>query len=411
MNGSVFGVSALLLLSVACGHSPPHAPSIGEVFVGPPLLNIRKDFPVQSPTVATAKHGERLEVLQRRRSFFRVRTPHGAEGWADQRQLLAASDMQNLNRLAKIAAKMPSQGAAIPRYGDSRIYTLPTRESPSFVTVKEKEKMDVLGHLVVPRAHMPRTPLLPPTPKKVLPKKKQKEAKIPPVPMPKPPSLPADWQDLSKTDSGEPADEVPDEPPTPTDDWSLVRTAGGQAGWTLTRRFDMAIPDEVAQYAESRRIVSYFSLGKVQDGDQTKDIWLWTTVGGGTHPYDFDNFRVFIWSLRRHRYETSYIERNLMGFEPVTLEKESFGGEQYPGFSVCIQKKDGGRYRRQYALLSNIIRFAGERPCEAQSSIQELVTMATNPAGALPSGASVPAATRPSFAERVKRSVRSWFGK
>ena len=83
----------------------------------------------------------------------------------------------------------------------------------------------------------------------------------------------------------------------------------------------MAIPDEVAQYAEGRRIVSYFSLGNLRDGDQTKNIWLWTTIGGGSHPYDFDNFRVFIWSLRHHRYETSYIERNLIGFAPVTLEE------------------------------------------------------------------------------------------
>ncbi len=411
MNGSVFGVSAFLLLGVACSHSPPRAPSIGEVFVGPPALNLRKDISIQSPAIASVKHGERLEVLQRRRSFFRVRTRWGAEGWADERQLLAAADMQNLNRLAQIAAKMPSQGAAIPRFGDSRVYTLPTRESPSFVTVKDKEKVDVLGEVSVPRAHMPRTPLLPPSPKKVIPKKKQKEAKIPPVPMPAPPPLPADWRDLSKTEAEEPADEVPGTPPTPTDEWSLVRTASGQAGWTLTRRLDMAIPDEVAQYAESRRIVSYFSLGSVRDGDQNKDIWLWTTIGGSGHSYDFDNFRVFIWSLRRHRYETSYIERNLTGFEPVMLKSVTYSGEQYPGFSVCIQKKDGLRYRREYALLSNVVRFAGEETCDARNPIQELAALAAKPASALPSTAPATGSAKPSLTERVKRKVRSWFGK
>ena len=138
--------------------------------------------------------------------------------------------------------------------------------------------------------------------------------------MPKPPAPPPDWKALSKTESDEAkeAADIAAAPPTPTDDWSLVRTADGQAGWTLTRRLDMAIPDEVAQYAEGHRIVSYFSLGTVRDGDvKRKDIWLWTTIGDGPSRYDFDSFRVFIWSLRHHRYETAYIERNLIGFEPV----------------------------------------------------------------------------------------------
>ncbi len=379
--------------------------------MGPAVLNIRQDFSTQSATVATVKHGDRLLVLQRRRTFFRVRTPSGAEGWADQRQLLASADMENLRRLAQVAAKLPSQGAANPRFGDLRVYTLPSRESPSFVTVKEKEKVDVLGHVVTPRSHAPRTPLLPPAPKKIPPKKKVKEARIPPVPLPKPPPLPPDWEELSRTERADDADEPAEAVATPTDDWSLVRTADRQSGWSLTRRLTMAIPDEVAQYAEGRRIVSYFSLGTIRDGDQNKNIWLWTTIGEGAHDYDFDNFRVFIWSLRRHRYETSYIERNLTGFEPVTLETVTYAGANYPGFSICMQKKDGARYRRAYALLGNVIRFGGERPCETRDSIQALVASRA----ALPSPAAqaapAPAAGKPTLLERVKRSMRSWFGK
>ncbi len=407
----VLAASITLLLCISCSHSPPRAPVIGEAFVGPPTLNIRKDIPIQSPVAGTAKHGERLEILQRHRTVFRVRTARGAEGWVDERQLLAASDMQNLKRLAQMAAKLPSQGAATPRYGDLRVYTLPSRESPAFVTVKEKDKVDVLAHVVTPRAHVPRTPILPPTPKKVIPKKKGKEPAIPPVPMPKPPAPPTDWQDISKTESEE-VEEPADTPPTPTDDWSLVRTGDGEAGWTLTRWLNMAIPDEVAQYAEGRRIVSYFSLGNLRDGDQTKNIWLWTTIGAGSHPYDFDNFRVFIWSLRHHRYETSYIERNLTGFTPVTLENVTYAGAQYPGFSVCIQKKDGTRSRREYALLSNVIKFAGERPCETQNQVQDLAAAAVaKPGGGLPLNPTAPQPGKPSLAERVKHKLHSWFGK
>jgi hypothetical protein len=359
-------------------------------------------------------HGTRLEVLQRRRAFFRVRAPNGAEGWADQRQLLGATDVQNLERLAQLAGKMPTQGAARPRYGDMRIYTLPSRESPSFVTVKDKENVEVLGHVVVERAHLERAPLLPPPPKKLVLKKKEKEARIPPVPMPKPPALPPDWQELSKTeaDPDEPPAKEPPAPPAPTEDWSLVRTGGGQAGWTLTRRLDMAIPDEVAQYAEGRRIVGYFPLGAVNDGDQKKNTWLWTTSAEGMHPYDFDSFRVFMWSLKRHRYETSYIERNVTGFEPVLLETVTFGGTQYPGFSVCVKKKDLSFTRREYAMLGNIARLAGERGCEARDLSSE-VKAAMTPAKPLPgeTQAAQPAAEKPSFAARVKQKIGSWFKK
>jgi hypothetical protein len=379
---------------------------------------------MQSAPVASVQHGDRLEILQKRRTFFRVRTAGGAEGWADERQLLAASDMGNLKQLAAIAAKLPSQGAATPRYGDLRIYTQPSLESPSFVTVKDTGKIDVLTHAAMPRTAAQRAPLLPPAPKKAPAKKKTKDSKYGaiPIPMPKPPPPPADWVELSKTEpaaANEEAD-IAAAAPKPTDDWSLVRTADGQTGWTLTRRLNMAIPDEVAQYAEGHRIVAYFSLGTVPDGASRKDIWLWTTIGDGIHAYDFDSFRVFDWSLRHHRYETAYIERNLTGFEPVVLEQVDFApvGKtagraatgKYPGFSICIQKKDGQRYRREYALLSNLVRYAGERPCEAPPSVQNLIAAAAKPA---PVALAPPASQQPkdSILQRAKRRIRSWFEK
>src|SRR3954463_16108772 len=112
---------------------------------------------------------------------------------------------------------------------------------------------------------------------------------------------------------------APPAPPVPVsmDDWSLIRNKDGESGWGLTRRLVMAIPDEVAQYAEGRRISSYLPLGETRDGDLVKQSWLWTTSERGLEPHDFDSFRVFIWSLRRHRYETAHIERNLTGFFPV----------------------------------------------------------------------------------------------
>ena len=83
-------VAGLMLALGACGGgSARRAPSIGEAYVGPSDLKIRADIPPESAAVATVRHGERLEILQQKRtSFLRVRAPNGAEGWVDARQLL-----------------------------------------------------------------------------------------------------------------------------------------------------------------------------------------------------------------------------------------------------------------------------------------------------------------------------------
>src|SRR6202030_973377 len=96
------------------------------------------------------------------------------------------------------------------------------------------------------------------------------------LPPPAPPVPPQDWVALSKERARTPEEDLA---PTATDDWTLIRKQSGESGWVLSSRLYMAMPDEVAQYAEGHRITSYFSLGKIRDGDQQKDIWLWTTAG------------------------------------------------------------------------------------------------------------------------------------
>ena len=418
----------MALLAASCADQPERANPIGEAFVGPAILKIRSDIPLQARVVATVKHGDRLDILQQRRRFLRVRAPSGAEGWTDERQLLAAEDMQKLRDLATHAARMPVQGQATT-FGDLNVHTQPSRQSPSFLQVKENEKVDVLLHTVTPRSEFTRTPLIPPPPKKpkTEDKKAPKESKYPPLPLPKPPGPPPNWVELSKTDL--PPEALADEhegkeeapaatpKPVPTDDWSLVRIKNGESGWVLTRRLVMAIPDDVAQYAEGRRIVSYFSLGAVQDGDEKKQNWLWTTINDGTYPYDFDSFRVFIWSLRRHRYETAYIERNLHGYAPVLLQdvelasgktKDAVEAVKYPGFSICTEKKDGQRYRRDYAFITNVVRFAGEHSCEA-------VAVPANVESPAPLKVAPEAQPQLSLAKRARQRLRAlakkWLGR
>jgi uncharacterized protein YgiM (DUF1202 family) len=398
---------AVLVIASGCRNQPKRAPAIAEAYVGPAQLKIRSDIPLDSATVATAKHGERLDIIQRRRKFLRVRTVSGAEGWTDERQLLGENDMAELRDLATRAAKLPSQGVATT-YRDVNMHTQPVAGSPSFLRIKEGEKFDVLAQLITPRTDIPRQPLIPPAAKKkAVAKKPKKEPKIPPPPMPVPPPLPSNWLDLSKTELDVDPAEAPEEKPIPTDYWSLVRMPSGQSGWVLTRLISMAIPDEVAQYAEGHRIVSYLPLGYVQDEDQKKPIWLWATVRG-RQPFDFDSFRVFVWNLKRHRYETAFIGRNVEGHLPVLLNSVEYAAAKnaaakYPGFSVCLEKEDGQRVRREFALLGNVVRYAGERPCEVSAPMYVAKAVGTTVVAAAES----PVAVKESLLQKVK----GWFKK
>jgi len=297
-----------MLLS-GCGDSG-RAPAIGEGYVAPATLNIRRELGPREPSVATVKHGERLQIIGRRRRFVKVRTNSGAEGWADGRLLFSPYQMAELRGLGDQAKRLRTQGAATT-YDALNVHTHPNRQSPSFHQLKEGDSVEVVAHRLAPRA-----PFSSSAPQ---------------------PELPAS---------------------VPMDDWSLVRDSSGRAGWVLFRMLVMAIPDDVAQYAEGHRITSYSSLGEVHDRGRVKHNWLWTTIVRGLEPYEFDSFRVFVWSQQRHRYETAYIERNLRGYYPTTVRLD--GGS--PSFSLVIEERDGQRRLRTYGFQGFRVRLIDKQP-------------------------------------------------
>ena len=303
-----FLLLAILLLA-ACANKPNRAPAIGLAFAGPATLHLRKDIPQQSAVVGTVKHGDSLEIIQHRRRFIKVRTTAGVEGWTDEHLLLSQAEINTLRAFEKDVKSLPSQGVA-STYEALNVHTEPDRQSPSFIQLKDGEKFDVIAHRLAPKGAQPRKPLVPTPVRKAPEKKKPRDSgRITPPPIPKAPGPPRDWEDLSKSPPEILAleAEAKQPRPVPMEDWSLIRTGKGESGWVLTSKTYMAIPDDVAQYAEGRRITSYFPLSDVQDEDKVKHHWLWTTIGVSSATYDFDSFRVFIWNVRRHRYETAYI--------------------------------------------------------------------------------------------------------
>jgi hypothetical protein len=165
------------------------------------------------------------------------------------------------------------------------------------------------------------------------------------------------------------------------EDWWLVRDAQGHTGWLIASRLDVDVPDEVASYAEGQRMVAAYPIArvfdpgagqrkseerkgqseekKVQSGEKKaqsggkgaavaddqaalpadKQFTEYVTVLEPPHgglPFDFDQVRVFTWSLNHHRYETAYRLHGVQGYLPVRIGKETVNGQPEPTFTFQI---------------------------------------------------------------------------
>lgn len=362
------GTILLLALLPACSTAPERAPALGEGFVGPYELKVREALVARAKLADTVKHGERVEILGKRRSFYRIRTERGREGWVDARQLLSAEELEDLRRLGERAAQAPSQGEATVM-DVLNVHSSPHRQAPSFRQIERGERVEVIAYERVPRKPYAPQPLLgsvsPNGAAKGSKGKKQKvqAAPLAPVPAPAPPGnlLELSRTSLPREEASAPA------PSVPTDDWALVRLRGGAAGWVLARMLFLAVPDEVAQYAERARIMAYFPVGAVATRSGEKTVWLWAAQSQRNAPYDFDSLRIFVWSTRRNRYETAFIERGLKGSLPLRLRKGAAGVE---AFEADVEERNGERVTRTYRIQPGTFRakLAGRAPAGERTS-------------------------------------------
>lgn len=252
------------------------------VYVTAKKTYLRDRVAAVSNRTATVENGEKLKVLEHGRRFLRVQTDKGEQGWIDEKIVASQQVYDQFQALAAEHKDDPTVSTAVVS-DDVYLHIAPGRESERFYRLEEGDKLQLLK-----RASLPR-----PIPSWVQPVAKAKDAG---------PVKPA------------------------MEDWWLVRDQRGETGWMVSRIMNVNVPDTLVRYSEGQRVVGAYVLTTVNDPDapgDNKNIPEYVTVTSPYEaglPYDFNQARVFIWNVKKHRYETSYRDKNIEGYLPVTVK-------------------------------------------------------------------------------------------
>jgi len=322
---SVILLLVAIAVSMGCGHR--HGHGLEAAYVSAPQAILRDHMAAVYNKTGVVKNGDRVEVLEKDRRFARVRTAKGEEGWIEQRYLVSQQIFDGFQKLTAQEQNDPPQANGTTR-NETNMHLTPGRDTDHLFLLSEGSKLTLLKRATV---------------EKILPGAA------------KPANL---------------ANETPNNPSVPMEDWWLVRDAQGRAGWVLSRMVDVDVPLEIAEYAEGQRMVAVFVLDQVQDGDKKVSQYLVAlTEPKDGMPFDFDQVRVFTWNVRRHRYETAYREHGLNGVFPVTVTQENFDKEgMLPVFVLHVKDDSGNVNDRKYKLNTPIVRrilAPGEQPAKA----------------------------------------------
>jgi uncharacterized protein YgiM (DUF1202 family) len=313
------GTALLWLLALSgCSRFHPHSET-QYVYVIAKQSVLRDRFAAVSNRVGTVTNGEKLEVVELGRRAIKVKTSSGVIGWIEEKAVANQAVADQFDALRQQTAKDPVVASATAS-DDVYLHVTPGRETDRFYRLAEGDAVSLLKRATI---------LKPVTPGAA----------------------------IAVANAQKPGASGPP-PPPPMEDWWLVRGPKGQTGWIYSRLINVTVPATIERYAEGQHIVGGYILTTVNDpdsgildnGQTISTVPEYVAVlnsGKAGLPYDFDQVRVFIWNLKKHRYETSLRQRNIMGYLPVKLfkSKDPWGKTadaqlQLPAFSYTVLAAD-----------------------------------------------------------------------
>jgi hypothetical protein len=363
---SALVILCFLVLSSGCNrfHKERHE----TVYVWTQQVYLRDRVAAVSNRVAEVVNGQPLEVLETGRRFLKVKTQKNEIGWIPDRAVIDSKTYDAFVQLASQHRQDPVIATASLR-DDIYLHLSPGRDTDRFYLLAGNVKVQLLVRASVPKAPAPgfSVPVRPPlaAPSATVTSPAPASAKQPPAHQPTPAQA-------------KPIPSTPEAPLVVMEDWWLVRDGQGRTGWLLASRMDVDAPDEIAQYAEGQRIVGAYVIAKVTDSEASTpnhEVPEYVTALSPPKsglPFDFDQIRVFTWSLKHHRYETAFRLRPVQGYLPVSITSEPAPGGSEPVFTFQISETqnlavnpDSGIARPvaprtiSYALRETLVRRVG----------------------------------------------------
>jgi hypothetical protein len=314
-------VLCLLALSSGCGRFRHEHHE--TVYVSARQMYLHDRVAAVSNRVAEVTNGQQLEVLERGRRFIRVKTEKNEIGWIEERAVIDAKAFQTFEQLGVQHKNDPVVASGVVR-DEIYLHLTPGRETERFYLLPTNAKVQLLERASVRKALPGATVSAKP------PAQTPAAAAKAPAPVHKPASNPA----------YKPAPApVPEEPVI--EDWWLVRDEQGRAGWLLAGRIDVDVPDEIASYAEDQRYVGAYVFNSVYDPESatpSHEVPQYVTVLSPPKsglPFDFDQVRVFTWSVRHHRYETAFRLHPIVGYLPLRVTPAKGGSAPVFSFQIA----------------------------------------------------------------------------
>jgi hypothetical protein len=294
-------VMAAVALACGCNRLHLHDQPVEKVYVSARQMYLRDRVAAVSNRVAEVTNGQALEVVEHGHRFVKVKTEKNEVGWIEEHALIDEKLYDGFVQLADQNKDDPVTATATLR-DDLYMHVTPGRATDHFYLIAANAKVQLLVRASV----------------------------VKPV---TPGAVPA----AVKTEGGASAPAPP-----AMEDWWLARDSQGHTGWLLGNRLDVDVPDAIGIYAEGQRFVGAYVLTKVEDPDsdlpdhQVPEYLAMMAPPEAGLPFDFDQVRVFTWSVKHHRYETAFRLHPIAGYLPIKVFTTNTAQGDVPAFSFGL---------------------------------------------------------------------------
>lgn len=348
-----------------------------EAYVAEPTVNVWSTTAQVRQLAAEIHWGEKVEVLGHSDAFTKVRTTKGVTGWVDGRRIVDGATWLKEEELITKAKPMPLQATGRtkvttnlrlePGRNTQRIYQLP---GSVHVSILARATADAAPP---PTTTSPRAAKDKAAADKAAADKAAADKSGPDKSADKPePPKREDWLFITVTPTSASSAPTTGSSDSPQANQALLVTgndpsqqpAGAPgaavpqlAGWVLERFIELSLPSTLRDYATSSGMhpVAWFVLNRIQTSQGDRAQYLVAgTMGGEGQACDFSLIRVYTWGGGKSRYETAYVESDLCGYFPITVDKTVGKGDPVFHFTALTEKEP--RQERTYVMHQTSVR-------------------------------------------------------